>query len=137
SLLSANPKHSEFKSASELLDLFEREPLRPPVIDLSGGQPDLVPEWCLWFADELKNRGLHEHIYLWSDDNLSNDYLWRFLSASQIKRLASYNNYGRVGCFKGFDEESFSFNTLAQPSLFDRQFQLMRKIVDDKFDVYG
>src|SRR5690606_3267105 len=24
-----------------------------------------------------------------------------------------------------------------QPSLFDRQFQLMRKIVDDKFDVYG
>ena len=26
SLLSANPKHSEFKSASDLLDLFEREP---------------------------------------------------------------------------------------------------------------
>jgi uncharacterized Fe-S cluster-containing radical SAM superfamily protein len=137
SLLSANPHHSEFKSVSELLDLFEAEALRPPIIDLSGGQPDLVPEWSLWFADEIQKRGLQRRIYLWSDDNLSNDYLWRFLSHAEIRRLASYKNYGRVGCFKGFDEESFSFNTLAEPSLFNNQFKLMRKLVDAEFDVYG
>jgi uncharacterized Fe-S cluster-containing radical SAM superfamily protein len=137
SLLSANPNHSEFKSVSELLDLYEAETFKPPIIDLSGGQPDLVPEWCLWFADEIQKRGLQNRIYLWSDDNLSNDYLWQFLSRSEISRLASYKNYGRVGCFKGFDEDSFAYNTLAEPSLFNNQFKLMRRLVDAEFNVYG
>jgi len=137
SLLSANEKHSTLKSASELLDLYLREPLRPPIIDLSGGQPDLVPEWSLWFADEVNKRGLGDSIYLWSDDNLSNDYLWRYLNPADIKRLAGYKNYGRVGCFKGFDSESFSFNTQAHPDLFGSQFELMKRLVDAEFDVYG
>lgn len=137
SLLSGNPKHSEFKSVSELLDLYLSEEVRPAIIDLSGGQPDLLPEWSLWFADEIKKRNLTDKIYLWTDDNLSNDYLWRFLNQKEIFRLASYKNYGRVGCFKGFDSESFSFNTLAEPSLFDNQFLLMKKLVDVGFDVYG
>src|SRR6267154_1548523 len=76
-LLSANPDHSEFKTVDELIDLYLREPSGPSIIDLSGGQPDLVPEWGLWFADALATRGLDKKIYLWSDDNLSNDYLWR------------------------------------------------------------
>jgi uncharacterized Fe-S cluster-containing radical SAM superfamily protein len=137
SLLSADPKHSEFKSAAELVDLYLAENVPPPIIDLSGGQPDLVPEWSLWFADEINKRQLSDKVYLWSDDNLSNDYLWRYLSPKEVSRLASYKNYGRVGCFKGFDEESFSFNTKARPELFDQQFKLMRKLVDTGFDVYG
>ncbi|MGA2602977.1 MAG: radical SAM protein [Verrucomicrobiia bacterium] len=136
-LLSANPRHSEFKTVEELIDLYLKEPNRPKIIDLSGGQPDLVPEWGLWFADALAARGLSKEIYLWSDDNLSNDYLWRHLESADLARLASYRNYGRVGCFKGFDEESFSFNTRAQPHLFDMQFKLMRRLVEAGFDVYG
>jgi hypothetical protein len=42
-----------------------------------------------------------------------------------------------VGCFKGFDESSFSFNTKASPELFSQQFQLMYKLVNAGFDVYG
>jgi|SRR5579859_6571613 len=136
-LLSANPDHSEFKTVDELIDLYLREPNRPSIIDLSGGQPDLVPEWGLWFADALATRGLDKKIYLWSDDNLSNDYLWRQLGSADLARLASYRNYGRVGCFKGFDEKSFSFNTKAQPDLFGVQFKLMRRLVEAGFDVYG
>lgn len=136
-LLSANPKHSGLKTVDELIELYMLEPDRPPIIDLSGGQPDLVPEWTLWFADVLARRGLTEHVYLWSDDNLSNDYLWRYLTGKEIERLASYGNYGRVGCFKGFDEHSFSFNTLADPGLFRSQFELMSRIVGAGFDVYG
>jgi uncharacterized Fe-S cluster-containing radical SAM superfamily protein len=136
-LLSANPKHAAFKSASEVVDLYLREPERSPVIDLSGGQPDLVPEWTLWVADEIYERGLARQVYLWSDDNLSNDFLWRFLTPNQLDRLSSYPNYGRVGCFKGFDEHSFSFNTLASPELFRNQFKLMSRLVKSGFDVYG
>lgn len=97
----------------------------------------MVPEWVLWFADAVTMKGLQDDVYLWSDDNLSNDYLWRFLERAQIQRLSSYAYYGRVGCFKGFDENSFSFNTKAPPAMFSTQFSLMRRLVDAGFDVYG
>jgi uncharacterized Fe-S cluster-containing radical SAM superfamily protein len=137
SLLSADPRHSEFKTVDELLESYLSEQIRAPIIDLSGGQPDLVPEWVLWFTDSLRKRGLDKKVYVWTDDNLSNDYLWRYLSAEQLHRLSSSQNYGRVGCFKGFDEHSFSFNTHAAPEMFGMQFRLMKRLVDARFDVYG
>jgi uncharacterized Fe-S cluster-containing radical SAM superfamily protein len=136
-LLSANPRFSQYKTADELIDLYLSEPDRPSVIDLSGGQPDLVPEWGFWFAQALARRNLERSVYLWTDDNLSNDYLWKFLTSSQIEELASLPNYGRVGCFKGVDPESFAFNTKADPQLFFQQFKLMRRLVEVGFDVYG
>jgi uncharacterized Fe-S cluster-containing radical SAM superfamily protein len=136
-LLSADPKHSEFKSATELLDLYLRETSRPAIIDLSGGQPDLVPEWTVWMLEEIKARGLERRIFVWSDDNLSNDFLWRFLSSADLETIRNSPNYGRVGCFKGYDPDSFAFNTSAEPGLFFEQFKLMRRLVLAGFDVYG
>ena len=136
-LLSADPRYSEFKSAAELLDLYLREADRPAVLDLSGGQPDLVPEWTLWMLQELAARGLSTKVFVWSDDNLSNDFLWRFLSPVEINQLREFTNYGRVGCFKGYDAESFQFNTSAEPGSFFEQFRLMRRLVSAGFDVYG
>ena len=137
SLITANPVCSSMLSVQEMLSLYLSEPDRPPVILLSGGQPDLVPEWVLWFADRIHYLKLDKEIYLWSDDNLSNDYLWRYLKTEEIARIASYKNYGRVGCFKGFDEHSFSFNTSAPSELYKSQFTLMRRLVEAGFDVYG
>jgi uncharacterized Fe-S cluster-containing radical SAM superfamily protein len=136
-LLSADLRFAEFKTTDELLDLYGAETYRPKVIDLSGGQPDLIPEWGYWFLEALARRGMQKSVYVWSDDNLSNDYLWRYLDRKQIARLAASPNYGRVGCFKGFDERSFAFNTKASPELFQRQFLLMRRLIDARFDVYG
>jgi uncharacterized Fe-S cluster-containing radical SAM superfamily protein len=136
-LLSADPRYSDFKTVDEILDLYLAEPSRPRIVDLSGGQPDLVPEWVSWFLDAVERRGLAREIFVWSDDNLSNDYLWRYLSKADIRRLASFPNYGRVGCFKGFDERSFAFNTGASPDLFGQQFDLMARIVRAGFSVYG
>src|SRR5260370_9273939 len=136
-LLSAKPQFSECKSAEELLELYLAEQDRPALIDLSGGQPDLVPEWTLWFIRALSRRGLQNSVYLWSDDNLSNDYLWRFLKPSEIMELVNFKGYGRVGCFKGFDTESFTFNTKGDSKLFEQQFVLMRRLVRSGFDVYA
>lgn len=137
SLLGANQKHSDWLSASDLVDLYVEAPSRPPVIDLSGGQPDLVPEWIPWMMQELRARQMDDKIYLWSDDNLSNDYFWRFLSDADRELIVSYKNYGKVCCLKGFNSESFAFNTCAAPELFDRQFDLMRRYVDLGLDLYG
>ena len=54
------------------------------MIDLTGGQPDLTPEWVPWMIQEIRARGLEDTVYLWSDDNLSTDYFWRYLSTNDI-----------------------------------------------------
>ena len=136
-LLSANLKHAEWLTTSELVDLYLEQTERPAVIDLTGGQPDLTPEWVPWMIREIRERGLENTVYVWSDDNLSTDYFWRYLPVNDIDLVRSAKNYGRVCCFKGFDETSFSFNTLADESLFQRQFDLFRRLMDIGIDLYA
>lgn len=136
-LLSANRKYSDWLGPAQLVDLYLSQDDPPRIIDLTGGQPDLVPEWIPWMMNELRNRDLAKSTYIWSDDNLSNDYFWRFLSDKDRELIATYKNYGRVCCFKGFDAESFSFNTAAEPELFDRQFELMKRLISTGVDLYA
>ena len=136
-LLSGNRKYSEFLDCDTLLDYYLEQENPPSVIDLTGGQPDITPEWIPWMMESLINKGLSESIYLWSDDNLSNDYFWKFLSPAQIELIQSYKMYGRVCCFKGIDELSFSHNTGAPPNLFDQQFNLWRRLLETGIDLYS
>jgi uncharacterized Fe-S cluster-containing radical SAM superfamily protein len=136
-LLAASRKHSRWVSPAEIVDLYLAQTDPPSMIDLTGGQPDLTPEWVPWMMRELRNRGLANTVYLWSDDNLSNDYFWRYLSDEDRELIACYPKYGRVCCFKGFNTESFTFNTLAQPELFAQQFDLMRRLLSTGIDLYA
>ena len=137
-LLSGNSDHASMLSAGELLDLYEGEADPPAILDLSGGQPDLVPEWVVWVVEELDRRNLGDRLYLWSDDNLSNDYFWTRLDDDQRALLSSYRNYGKVCCFKGFDERSFAFNTEAAADLFSRQFDLFARLLGEtELDLYA
>lgn len=138
-LLSGRPSTGNWFTADELLDLYlaEATPVRPRMIDLTGGQPDLVPEWVLWTMQSIRGRGLEGSLYLWSDDNLSNDYFWTHLSDSDRDFIAGFNGYGRVACFKGFDSASFAFNTDASPELFERQFDLFKRLLSTGIDLYA
>src|SRR6266851_3450732 len=137
-LLAGHASRSRWVTAGQLIDLYRALPDddRPAVIDLSGGQPDLVPEWTVWMIDALADAGLTQQVYLWSDDNLSNDYLFRYLTDDQISGLAAASNYGRACCLKGFDRASFAFNTTAPAEHFDRQLALLRRIIATGMDVY-
>lgn len=136
-LLAGNPEQGQWLTVGELLDLYIAEVNRPVVIDLTGGSPDLTPEWVPWMMEALRERGLDRTVYLWSDDNLSTDYLWRHLSDVELTAMAQYPKYGRVACFKGFDAASFSFNTRAAPKSFDTQFELMGRLLALGLDCYG
>jgi uncharacterized Fe-S cluster-containing radical SAM superfamily protein len=136
-LLAANAQQADWLTADQMVALYSRQAERPLVIDCSGGQPDLVPEWIPWMMEALEQRGLGDSVYLWSDDNLSNDYFWRYLSDEQQRRVSTYRNYGRVCCFKGYDAQSFAFNTRADPSLFDRQFDLFKALLTTNIDLYA
>lgn len=135
-LLSGDYKYANFLSADQLVDLYLKQVNPPPMIDLTGGQPDLTPEWVPWMMGALLDRGLQNKVFLWSDDNLSNDYLWRFLTPTELDRIANYKMYARVCCFKGIDGQSFFLNTKADPALFDRQFELCKRLLDLGIDLY-
>jgi uncharacterized Fe-S cluster-containing radical SAM superfamily protein len=135
-LLDANRNHASFLSAAELVDLWLAEKDRPSMIDLTGGAPELVPEWILWMMQELQRRGLQRKTYLWSDDSLSNDLFWTCLNDPEREFISRYHNYGRVCCLKGFDEHSFSFNTNANPDQFDQQFERLRRLYQAGLDLY-
>jgi uncharacterized Fe-S cluster-containing radical SAM superfamily protein len=136
-LLSADQSRSAWLRPEDLVALYKTEPARPKVLDLSGGSPDLVPEWIPWMMEALVDAGIADETYLWSDDNLSTTYLFDELSESQLNTIRRYPMYGRVGCFKGFDEESFAFNTGAAAADFGRQFEIMRKLLDLGIDLYA
>lgn len=137
SLLSANEARSRWVTSDQLVEMYANLQNRPLMIDCSGGQPDLVPEWVPWMMKSLIDKGLAESTYLWSDDNLSNDYFWRYLDDSQLDLIKRYPNYGRVCCFKGYDETSFAFNTKADSSLFERQFELFGRLLSLGIDLYA
>lgn len=137
-LLAADERHATWLGADDLVDGYlALGDDRPPMLALSGGQPDLVPEWTLWIVRALRERGIDGQVYVWVDDNLSNDYFWTKLTDAERSEIHSYPMFGRVGCFKGYDEASFSFNTGAAPDLFDRQFPLMARHIADGDDCYG
>lgn len=136
-LLKADPARSEWFTAADLVALYRQIPDAPRIIDLSGGSPDLVPEWTPWMMRALAEAGLAESTYLWTDDNLSTTYLFDALSSADLDLMRGYRNYGRVCCVKGFDARSFAFNTRAAPQDYDRQFEILRRVIGLGLDVYG
>jgi uncharacterized Fe-S cluster-containing radical SAM superfamily protein len=135
-LLGGDERRSEWITAGELVRRYATLDDRPPILDLSGGSPDLTPEWIPWTIEALEREGIADTTYLWSDDNLSTDLVFDVLDASQ-RRLLARPNYGRVCCFKGFDAESFAFNTGAEPEGYELQFQRFARYIDLGIDLYG
>lgn len=136
-LLNGDKRYSSFLSCDELLDMYQKQDNPPKLIDLSGGQPDLTPEWVPWMMEALISRNLEDEVLLWSDDNLSNDYFWKYLTPKQIDVITSYTKYARVCCFKGIDETSFSINTKADPKLFYNQLELFERLRGINIDLYA
>lgn len=132
-----NNMNSKWMTTDELIELYCSESERPMVIDLSGGNPELVPEWVVEMMRSLKNKGIDNTVYLWSDDSLSTDAFFRFLSNDDIDILKSYKNYGKVCCFKGFDFDSFRFNSSLPKHYFFIQKEMFRRYYQMELDMYG
>ncbi|HAZ48865.1 MAG TPA: hypothetical protein DDW76_14665 [Cyanobacteria bacterium UBA11369] len=135
-LLAADIKRAKYFTCESLVELLKKETFIPRVIRLSGGQPDLTPEWTPWMMKALIEAELDKRTYLWLDDNLSNDYAWTFLQDEDWELMKNYKNFGRVGCLKGYDPESFHFNTKAPSEHFYRQLEILRRLVKSGLDVY-
>lgn len=130
-------RYARYFSPEEIVRILLREPSIPRVIRLSGGQPDLVPEWTPWMMQALIQAGLDKSTYLWVDDNLSGYYAWEFLSDEEWDLLLGYPNFGRIGTIKGFDPASFHYNTSAPPEHFYRQLDVLARWINTGVDQYA
>ena len=136
-LLSAIQSRGSYLTADQILDIFLAEKNGIRVIDLSGGQPDIIPEWPVRMLESLARRHLEKEYFVWLDDNLSVYYAWHFLTQEELSMISRYRNFARVGCFKGFSPDSFSENTHARPELLQRQIDIMSRWVRQRVDSYG
>lgn len=134
--LKANPEHGDFMSVEMMMDLYQAQENPPKIIYLTGGQPDLAPEWTLWMMQELKKRNLADRVFLWQDDNLSSTALWDQLSKEQIEEMANYPLYARATCLKGISPETFALNTGANSRFFNLQIETLARLVHEGFDIY-
>lgn len=145
---SANPRYGKFFSAEEILTAFLIESrkaqfsLNPErkinVLRLSGGDPFLVPEIILGLVESVIEFGIEDYIYVWIDTNLlSGDFYWKYLTEKQRKTIRDFNNIGFMGCYKGFDEESFVKTCGALPQFFIKQFIMHRRLLNEGLDVYS
>jgi len=137
SMKRADENTSKWFSASEMIDLFMEENSNIRMIDLSGGNPELVPEWILETMKALTAKKLQDKIYLWSDDTLTTDYTFKYLCKQDLNYMKNYRNYGKVCCFKGFDNNSFTFNTHLSTDYFDKQFDYFSQYLELGIDLYG
>lgn len=131
-----DPKYTKLFTIEELVDLYLRDAPETRVIDLTGGNPEIVPEWILGFMKEFEKRNLQNKIYLWSDDVLTTNIMFDKLSKAQIDYMSSYRMYGKVACLKGFDEESFRFNACVSPDVFKNQLYIAKKYIKSGFDIF-
>ncbi len=124
-------------TAQQLVDLYLAECDHPQILDLSGGSPDLAPEWIAWTMDAIEARGVTQSVYLWSDDNLSSDRICSSENRWLLNRLEKFPGYGKVCCIKGFDRQSFSFNTGSKSEGFDEQLEILERYAKTNLDLYG
>ena len=130
-----NNEYMRWFSPEELVDLFIRDNKECKSIYLSGGNPELVPDFIYSFMKELDKRDLAKDILLWSDDVLTTDYQFQ-MEKDKLDYMLKYNNYIKLCCLKGFDEESFAFNTLLDKNIFNEQLERLKKHIELGFDVY-
>jgi uncharacterized Fe-S cluster-containing radical SAM superfamily protein len=116
--------------------MYLKLPERSPVLDLSGGSPDLAPEWIVWTLDAIEACRASKSTFVWSDDNLSSDALLRPENAALLRATAEYPGYGRACCLKGYSPASFAFNTGANPAGFEEQIRILTAYASSGLNIY-
>jgi len=136
--LAACSEEAEWITVDDMLDLFFQNNTPPYIIDLSGGQPDLVPEWCFWIMQDIEKRGMKDNVFVWLDDNLTTVHLMEnYLTVDEIIYMSSFPKHSRTCCFKGYDENSYTFNTRSSATSLDLQLKNFKKLFDYGFDLYA
>ncbi len=121
-------KIGDYFTVKDVIEMWRKNENKG-VLRITGGEPFLAPEFLIEIGKELKKLKERQR-YLWIDTNLlgkNYDNVAKTLSDLEIP-------FGICGCFKGFDKETFRFNTNAPKDLFDKQFINARTILNNLYN---
>lgn len=134
-LVCGNEKRTKFFSCDDLIELYLKNENKSYNIDLSGGNPDIAPEWCLWFMKSLEKCNLKGIVSLWVDDNLGTDYLFTKISKKDREYMASFPKHVRLCCIKGYDDDSIIFNVRNKNASLKMQLKRLEQLIQEGFEV--
>jgi len=135
---------AKYFSTEEVVDFYleKRDELGVNVLRASGGEPSLAPEHWLAVLGELADRGFGDKVYFQTDTNLTTGHaIEQWIKDGQLPsdvlcRVADFDNFGLLSCFKGTDPANFSANTGAKPEFFDEQAYSFGKFFEAGINIY-
>lgn len=134
-LLTGSERNARWFIAGQLVDRYLDLKNRPNILVLSGGQPDLTPEWAPWTLEELDQRSHGGKVFVWMDDNLSGFLSWELLSHSDWERMRR-PTFAKLCGLKGIDAQRFSENTSVHPRFYERQFEILSRFINERIEIY-
>lgn len=134
-------------SAKKIVDGFveqrkldKENGLSSNILRITGGEPFLAAELLLEILDELKDRQLHEEVFLWTETNLiplivqDNDET--IVSDELLNKLAAYHNFCVHPCFHGLNENNFEEVTGQMIDDFNLLLNAFKRLLDAGIDIY-
>lgn len=109
--------NAKWFTAEQMIELYKKSDTGIRVIDLSGGNPELAPEWILDTMKALERNELQNKVYLWTDDTLTTDYAFECLSKEETSYMAWNKLYRR----EIFDTLRFEVGKLHEDVFFTYQ----------------
>lgn len=127
-----NP-YSAYLKPKDILQMFLESWPNIRNLDISGGSPDLCPEFVLELLCEIERAGLKEKITIWVESNLDVNYYCK-LPRKKIEYMAAFPNFHLLCSLKGWDSPSVAFNTRNTAS-FDQQLDGLRFFYQHNFSL--
>lgn len=108
--LDGTNKNSVFLQPEDIIGMFLETWPDIRNLDLSGGSPDLFPEFLFGLLHEIERVGLKGKITIWSESNLDTRFYSR-LSKGMMNYIITFPYFHLLCSLKGWDSESVLYNT--------------------------
>lgn len=118
-----NPQ-SAFLKPVDVIQMFLESWPNIRNLDISGGSPDLCPEFLFKLLSEIERVDLKGRITIWVESNLDVNYYSK-MSKNVIEYIATFPNFHLLCSLKGWDSTSVTYNTRNMMS-FDQQLEGLR-----------
>lgn len=125
-----NPNSSFFKP-TDILQMFLESWPNICNLDLSGGSPDLCPEFLFELLTEIERINLKGKVTIWVESNLDIRYYSKF-PLDKINYISTFPNFHLLCSLKGWNTSSVAYNTRNTAS-FDKQLDGLGFFIQHNF----
>lgn len=147
----SNEKRSEPFTAKEIIKRFleqrssdEKQGVESNVLRISGGEPFLLPGLISACLKIIKDAGLDDEIFVWTETNLEpfveirgKSFMDEPENSEELIKIGQFKNVVVHPCFHGLSRSEFNTITGRQYNItLEQQLTALKKLVDADIDIY-